>query len=343
MRAYLAIFLCFLSSGLFAAHRTLNVYGWGGELPRSLIRDFEQETGINIYFSTYDSNETLYAKLHATKQQPVYDVIMPSAYFVERLKNQKFLEKLDKTKLPHLKNIDRSFNGQDYDAFNEHSVPLIWGITGLFYNSKWIKNPPTSWEALWNPGYKHTLMLIDDPREVFGMALLTLGYSPNDINPAHITQAYEKLQALAPNIKLFASDGIKSLMIDEEVHIGPAYNGDAFKAQQENLNIKLVYPEEGYAMWIDCLSIMKNAPHREEAYIFIDFLLRAKSAATIAKKEGHAITNRAGIALLPETTRNNLIIYPPKEVIERSIVQRDMPNNILRLYNYYWQQLKFSL
>lgn len=341
MRLLIVLIACSLSCNLFAK-KIVNVYAWGGEIPKSLIQTFEHETGIKVNFSTYDNNETLYAKLKATPH-PMYDVVLPSAYFIERLKKQDLLAGLDKNRLPNLKNLDPAFTNNNYDPHNHYSLPLIWGATGIFYNQAWVKKTPLTWGDLWDKQWRHQLMLLDDPREVFGMALLKLGYSPNDSNLEHIEQAFQSLQALAPNIKIFASESIQSIMIDADAMLGTAWNADVFKARLENTNIQFVYPDDGFVIWIDCLALLKNAPHPDEAYTFLNFMLKATSAASLALAEGHAITNQAGKKLLPESTQKNTMIYPSSDVLKHGVIQRDLDKQILELYNTYWQKLKFSL
>lgn len=332
--------LFILSSSLFAS-KVVNVYVWGGEIPRSIIQKFEQETKIKVNFSTYDSNETLYAKLRAS-QQSIYDVILPSAYFVERMKNKRLLNKIDPTKLSNLSNIEKSFTHHPYDDGNQYSIPLIWGATGIFYHQKKIKHPPKTWQALWQTQEPKQMMLLDDSREVFAAALLSLHYSPNDRNVAHIQAAFQALQRLIPQIKLFSSEGVQATMIDEDALYGSAWNGDVFKAQAENPDIQFIYPKEGFVIWIDCLAMPVNPPHPTEAYQFINYLLRADVSADIALKEGHAITNWAGKKQLPKSIRDNPIIYPSAAILKRGVVQRDLDDETLALYNQYWQALKLS-
>ncbi|NCT56784.1 MAG: spermidine/putrescine ABC transporter substrate-binding protein [Legionella sp.] len=342
IKRLLIIFLAGLLSTPLWAAKTLNLYIWGGEIPKALIQTFEHETGIKVNLSTYDSNETLYAKLKATPH-PMYDIVLPSAYFVERLKKQKLLNPLDHNRLPNLKNLDPAFTNNHYDPHNQYSVPLIWGITGIFYNQAWIKHIPTHWGDLWDTSWQGQLMLLDDPREAFGMALLKLGYHPNDSDPKHIEEAFQSLKTLAPNIKIFASEGIQSILIDGDAMVGVTWNADALKAYRENKNIRFTYPAEGFVMWIDCLAILKNAPHPDEAYAFINFMLKASSAASLALAEGHAITNQAGKQQLPENIQNNPMTYPAPEILKRGIIQRDLDEKTLEIYNTYWQKLKFSL
>lgn len=341
MNRLLTILLCVLISNASLAQKIVNVYAWGGEIPKKVIQQFERETGITVNFSTFDSNETMYAKLRSSKQS-IYDVVLPSAYFVERMRKQGMLAQLDHRQLSNINNIDPHFTKNDYDHGNHYSIPLIWGATGIFYNQHWVKDTPKSWQSLWNKRWRLQLMLLDDPREVFAAALMSLNYSPNDTDPQHIHAAYEKLLMLAPNIKLFGSDGIQAVLIDGDAIMGSAWNGDVFKAHAENDQIKFVYPAEGFVIWIDCLAIPLNPPHPNEAYQFINYMLKANTAAQIALKEGHAITNRPGKNLLPDSVRNNTTVYPTDEILKRAHVQRDVPDEILALYSHYWQALKLS-
>lgn len=337
---------CILIAFFFFAFKVysapvVNVYAWGGEIPKKLVQDFEKESGIKVHFSTYDSNETMYAKLQASRQT-VYDVILPSAYFVERMKRQGMLERLDPHELPNLKNLDARFVNNEYDPGNQFSVPIIWGATGIFFNDNWVSQPPKKWNDLWNPKWRQQLMLLDDSREIFAIALMSLGFNPNDTNPEHIKKAYTHLLDLVPNIKLFASDSIQAIMIDEDALIGSSWNGDAFKAHEENKAIEFIYPEDGFVIWVDCLAIPKNPPHRKEALQFINFMLKAEASVQIALREGHAITNAKGRALLPVSIQNNPMVYPSAEIMAKGQFQRDVGEKTLLLYNQYWEHLKLA-
>lgn len=339
MKKLLMTCLFCLNTVVFAK-QTVNVYAWGGEIPAKVIRDFENTTNIHVNFSTYDSNETLYAKLKAGGLG-TYDVILPSAYYVERMRKQKMLLRLDHKKLPNYNNLMPDFTQQAYDLKNVYSIPIIWGITGLFYPEH-SQPIPKRWADLWQPKWHHQLVLLDDAREVFSMALLSLGYSANDENPAHLEAAFQHLLKLKNNIRLFASDNIQSIIIDEDAKAGMVWNGDAFKAQSENAGIAFQFPQEGYVMWVDCLAIPKNAPHQQAAYQFINYLLSQQAGKTIALEEGHAITNAVARQQLPDNIKNNPLIYPKKNIMEKAQVQRDVSAKTLALYNRYWQRLKLS-
>ncbi|ASQ46356.1 ABC transporter substrate-binding protein [Legionella clemsonensis] len=341
MNRILLLFALLLAATSLWAQRVVNVYVWGGEIPKKVVQQFEQETGIRVNFSAYDSNETMYAKLKASSNS-IYDVILPSAYFVERMQKQGMLTRLEAQKLPNLSNLAENFTNTDYDPGNHYSVPIIWGATGIFYNKSYVTNPPKTWQELWQRRWRRQLMLLDDPREIFAIALMSLGFDPNDTNPVHIDKAFHHLLQLVPNIKLFASDSIQAIMIDEDAIAGSSWNGDAFKAHVENNKIAFNYPQDGFVIWVDCLAIPTNPPHLEEAYEFINFILRPDVGVKIALIEGHAITNAKSKALLPDSFSKNPIVYPSPDVLNRGHFQRDVGEETLALYSQYWQQLKLA-
>jgi spermidine/putrescine transport system substrate-binding protein len=340
VRIFAWLFFCILTHA-HAARSVVNVYVWGGEIPKQVIHAFERSTGIKVNFSTYESNETLYAKLKANKHG-IYDVILPSSYYVERMRTQGMLTPLDKTQLSHLSHLDPFFTNNDYDPHNQYSIPLIWGTTGIFYNQNKTQIKPTSWQDLWHPQFKNALLLLDDAREVFSMALLHLGYTPNDANPQHIKEAYETLLSLTPNIKLFTTEGIQALLIDEDVDVGMAWNGDAYKARVENKALQFVYPTEGFVIWVDCLAIPANPPHLKEAYAFIQFMLQPDIAKQMGLMQGHAITNATGQSLLPQNIQHDPMIYPPATQLTHGHFQGYPGEEAIDLYNAYWQALKLS-
>jgi spermidine/putrescine transport system substrate-binding protein len=340
MMRYGLLFLLTWMTGVNATP-TVNVYVWGGEIPHAVIQQFEASTGIKVHFSTYDSNETLYAKLKANPKGS-YDVIMPSTYYVERMKSQGMLARLDPAQLGNLNHLDPFFKNNAYDPQNAYSAPLIWGATGIFYNHNYVKQPPMTWAALWHPNYKNQLLLLDDSREVFAMALMALGYSADDANPTHIKAAFNHLLLLIPNIKLFSTEGIQALLIDEDTTLGMAWNGDVYKSHLENNALEFIYPKEGFVIWIDCLAIPFNAPHPIAAHAFINFLFRPEIAQQIARSQGHAITNATAKAQLPQSIQDDPMVYPPDDIRARGTIQRYPGEQAVNLLNQYWQALKLA-
>lgn len=335
------IFLFFLSPAVWAKSNILNVYNWSNYLPNDVIRQFEKETGIHVNYSTYDGNDTLYAKLKADPHAG-YDIIVPSSYFVDRMRNEHMLKVLDKSQLGNFKYLDKALLNKPFDPDNQYSIPYFWGSTGIVVNKKYFDpSTITSWQDLWNPRFKDQLLILDDPHDVFSMGLMALGYSANDSNSAHLQQAYEKLKALLPNIKLFNSDAAKVNYIDEDATIGMGYSGDTYQAITENPDLVYIYPKEGFVVWIDCMAIPKYAPHVENAYKFMNFLMRPDIAAKLSQELGYASPNEAAKALLPKVMRDNAAIYPDDKVLARAQFEED-PGNIDMTYEKYMEELKVS-
>ena len=337
----LFIFMMF-SMPAFSANNVVNVYAWTGEIPDFIVRQFENETHIKVNFSTFENNEIMFAKIRASKTAG-YDVVTPSSYYIDRMSRQGYLEKLDKTKFSNWNNLNPDFLHPTYDKNNDYSTPFIWGVAGIFYNKKYIDgNSLKKWSDLWEKRFYNQLLLLDDTREIFSMALLSLDYSANDKNPAHIKEAFLKLKSLMPNVKVFSTDTVVSILIDEDANLGMAWNGDAFKAYRENPDIQFIYPEEGFVIWVDNFAVPKNAPHKEAAYAFINFIMRADVAKNIALTTSFPTANLAAQKLLPDYIRNNAKVYPPKEVMQRGQFQTDLGSDTLALYEKYWEELKMG-
>ncbi|OGT55564.1 MAG: spermidine/putrescine ABC transporter substrate-binding protein [Gammaproteobacteria bacterium RIFCSPHIGHO2_12_FULL_43_28] len=342
MRLLKYLLLLLMPLNAIAQEKIVNVYAWANDVPTSLVQQFEKETGIKVNFSTYSNNEIMFTKLRAS-QSAGYDIVMPSSYFVDRMQRQGMLATLDKSKLPNVKNLDAAFLTPAYDPTLNVSIPFVWGITGIFVNRQYHDAAKIKkWSDLWDQRYHNQLMLLDDIREVFSMALLALHYSANDQNPAHIKAAFLKLKTLMPNVKVFSSETIISDIIDDDATLGMAWNGDTFKAARENASIDFVFPEDGFVIWVDNFSIPKNAQHKEEAYQFINFMLRPDIAKETALLLDNSITNAAGRQLLPESIRHNPTIYPSKEVMRRGQFQTDVSEDTLTLLEQYWEELKIG-
>lgn len=324
-----------------SAENILNVYTWAGVIPGYIIQQFEKESGIKVNFSTYDSNEIMYAKLRAGKN-PGYDIVEPSSYYIDRMRRQHMLEKLDKTKLTHFKNLNPDFLDKSYDPQNNYSIPFTWGVTGIFINTDYFApNSVHRWSDLWSAKYADELLMLDDSREVFSIALYTLNLSGNNTNPEHIKQAYLKLKTLIPNIKIFNSSTI-SVLIDEDATIGMVWNGDLFKAKKENPHLDFIYPQDGFVIWVDNFAIPKDAPHQENAYKFLNFMLRADVAKSVALDNNFPTPNLAAQKMLPADIRSSPIVYPSHEVLRRGEFQTDVPDSALALYEKYWERLKMG-
>jgi spermidine/putrescine transport system substrate-binding protein len=266
--------------------------------------------------------------------------VVPSTYFIDKMSKEGMLQKIDKTKLPNFKNLDPNLIHKEFDPNNDYSVPYIWGATGIGINGDAVDpKSVTSWADFWKPEYKNSLLMMDDAREVFQVALTKLGYSGNTTDPKQIEEAYNELQKLRPNILAFNSDNPATPYIEGEVDVGMLWNGSAFVARQAGLPIEVVWPKEGGIFWMDSLAIPANAKNVEGAHKLIDFLLRPEIAAQVAESIGYPTPNLEAKKLLPTEIANDPSLYPSEEVLKKGEWQSDVGNTNI-LYEEYFQKLK---
>lgn len=339
MKKLLACAALLTTSMVASANGQLYIYNWTEYMPEEVLNRFTKETGIKVVYSTYDSNEAMYAKLKLTGEQG-YDIAVPSTYYVNKMRQENLLQKIDKSKLTNFKNLDKKLLDGSYDPDNEYSVPYLWGTTGLAVNAAEIDpSQVISWADLWKPEYKGQVLLTNDLREVFHLGLAVQGYSGNTTDENEIKAAYEKLRSLIPNVRLFDSESPKQAYLSGEANIGMIWSGEAFMANQENPDIQYIYPKDGVIIWVDSLVIPTNARNPEAAHKFIDFLLRPEIAKIIAEEIGYSTPNQKAVELLDEEVRNNRIAYPTEEDLKKSEFQNDV-GSAITIYEQYWERLK---
>ena len=297
------------------------------------------ETGIKVIYSTYESNETMYAKLK-TYKDGAYDLVVPSTYYVDKMRKEGMIQKIDKSKLSNFSNLDPDMLNKPFDPNNDYSIPYIWGATAIGVNGDAVDpKSVTSWADLWKPEYKGSLLLTDDAREVFQMALRKLGYSGNTTDPKEIEAAYNELKKLMPNVAAFNSDNPANPYMEGEVNLGMIWNGSAFVARQAGTPIDVVWPKEGGIFWMDSLAIPANAKNKEGALKLINFLLRPDVAKQVAETIGYPTPNLAARKLLSPEVANDKTLYPDAETIKNGEWQNDV-GAASSIYEEYYQKLK---
>ena len=342
MKKGLVLSLLLSFSPLVWAAEKVVLYNWSDYIPDSLLADFTKETGIQVEVSTYDSNETMFARLNLLGGKG-YDLAVPSSFFVEKMIKQHLLQPIDKNKLTQFKNLDPKMTNMSFDPDNQYSVPYLWGTTAIAVNAdevdpKSIKH----WQDLWDPKYKKQILLLDDVRDIFLMGLKVKGFSDNTTDPKEIEQAYLALKELMPNVQTFLSDSPKGPLIQGDVNIAVMWNGEAYMAAKEMDNVAYIYPDEGVTLWVDNFVIPKQAANVENAHKLIDFILRPSSAATILKEIGYSTPNLAAIPLLSAEMAKDTSIFPPDPVVKNGSLHSDLGESNA-LYESYWQKLKAGL
>lgn len=337
----MAICVAGMSQLAFAAAKgsgEVIVYNWSDYIPEDVLRDFTKETGIKVVYSTYESNEAMLAKVKLLKGK-TYDVVCPSTYFIPQMIADGLLAELDHSKLPNLAQMDPRLMNQSFDPGNKHSVPYMWGTYGLIVNKKYAKGMEiNSWKDLLRPEFKNRIMLSDDPRDTIGMALMACGYSPNSRNEAEIKEAFDFLGKIRPNVRVFDVTASKRAMVNEETYIGCIWNGDADLAMQENSDLEFVYPKEGVVMWADNFGITSGAANLDNAYIFLNYMMRPDIALRCMEEYGYSTPNLKSFDIMDEEMRGNVILNPTDKELENALMLDDI-GDAQRVYNQYWEKL----
>lgn len=317
--------------------KVLNVYNVGDYIDEELITKFEEETGIDVLYETYDTNEMMYQKVRSGSTN--YDLVFPSDYMVEKMNNENILQKIDFKNIPNFKYIEAGFINPVYDKSNEYSVPYMWGTFGILYNTKMVDESVDSWDILWNPKYKDNIMMLDSVRDTMGIALKKLGYSINSTNPKEINEAKELLMEQKDLVMAYVNDEGKDRLLGEEVAMGIIYSGDAVTLMEENSNLRYAIPKEGTNKWVDAMCIPTTAQNKKEAEMFINFLLEPENAKINAEYIGYSIPNTGALKLLDEEITNNPVAYPSEKVLDKSETFIDIGKDI-KIYDRAWIELK---
>ena len=301
---------------------TLNVYNWGEYISDGsddsldVNKAFEELTGIKVNYTTFDTNESLYAKLRSGGAS--YDIIIPSDYMIGKMIQEDMLEKLDFDLIPNFKYIGESYINPSYDPTNEYSVPYTWGTVGIIYNTNLVTEPVTSWDILWDEQYAGDILMFGNSRDAFGIALKKLGYSLNTEDPDQLQEAADLLKEQKPLVQAYVMDQIYDKMLGGEAALAPYYAGDALTMIADNPDLAFAVPEEGTNRFIDAICIPKGAKNIEAAHMYINFLCEPEVGAANIEYIGYSTPNTASYELLDEEVANDPISYPPEEILEKT-------------------------
>lgn len=313
-------------------NKELVLYTWEGLFPQEVLTDFEDETGIRIISSNFDSNETMFEKVQQSDGKD-YDLVIGDDYIIEQIVNNGLAKELDKEKLKNYDNINPLYQSQFYDPENRYTIPHGAGIPLIVYDPEQVDFEIQGYEDLWNPALEDKIATIASYRAVEGMVLLTMGKSMNEQDPAVIKEAGEKLKELAPNIRMIQDTNTQNALLNGEASVGILYTSQVIAALAENPDLKVVYPKEGLGFGIMNFFIPKNAPDTEEAYAFLDYILEPEVAAKCFDFVGYYCTNKAA----DELVNPDLVV--PDSVTKGEIIQ-NVSTEAEEAYNQNWTEFK---
>ncbi len=324
--------------------KQINLFLWTEYIPADILECFGLVYGIEVNQEFFSSNEELDAKLRAGASG--YDIVHPSDYIINVMIRSGMLEKLDKSRLPNLANLDPGYLAL-YGDQADYVSPYQLGTQAIVYDSARVPNPPKSWADLWSPDYANRLVMIDDTRVIIGMTLLTLGYDINTKDPAQLAEAEARLKELAKNnVKLWDSDSPKTALIAGDADLGVVWNGEAFLAKQELPTIEYVLPTEGAILFQDGFAVPTGAPHADAAYAWMNYLLQGDVAWLLLKDYPYTVPNRAALDYAKANQPDVYAAYADSNITNAS--PEDLKNthrvedvgDALQLYDRVWTEIK---
>ncbi|QIK69391.1 ABC transporter substrate-binding protein [Erysipelothrix sp. HDW6C] len=287
--ALLALFILVgCGSGSGEAKQELRVFNWGEYIDESLITEFEKEFNVKVIYDKFESNEAMYTKLQDGSK---YDILVPSDYMTQRMREEGLLQKVDYSKVPNYENVLPNLKGRHMDPTNEYTVPYFWGNVGILYNKNNVDVADLEsqgWNILMNEKYKGKLYFYDSERDAFMIALKAHGYSMNTTDPAELEVAYNWLVDMRKTMDaIYVTDEVIDGMATGVKDMAVMYSGDANYVLSENPDMAFYSPAEGTNTWVDAMVIPANAPNPELAHTWMNYMIDAESSKAITEAIGY--------------------------------------------------------
>jgi putrescine transport system substrate-binding protein len=337
--------------------RVVNVYNWSDYIDPAVLDDFTKETGIKVKYDTFDSNDILETKLLTGKSG--YDIVVPTAYFLERQIKAGLFQKLDRSKLPNLSNIwpEIAQRLAIYDPGNQYAVNYMWGTTGIGYNVRKTQAalgsaaPVDSWDVVFKPENLAKLrecgvMMLDSSDDILPAALRYLGLDPNSAAPADLEKAADLVSKVRPSVRKFHSSEYLNALATGEICLVVGWSGDIKQAQKRaaeargGIEIGYTIPKGGAQMWFDNFAIPKDAKNVAEAHEFLNYMLRPEVAAKNSNFIAYANGNLASQRFVDKTVLDDKTVYPDVETMKSLYVITAHDANTQRLMNRLWIRIK---
>ncbi len=320
---------------------TLNVFNWGeyisdgAEGMLDVIGAFEKLTGIKVNYTTYESNEAMYAKLKS--ESVAYDIVIPSDYMIQRMAKEGMLKEIDYSKITNYKYILDDYKGQYYDPLNKYTVPYSVGMVGLIYNTEIVKETPTGWDIMWDEKYKGQILNFNNSRDAFAVAQFSLGINVNTTNKSEWDLAANKLIEQNPLLQGRVMDEVFNKMEAGNAAIAPYYAGDFLTMKEVNDSLEFIYPNEGTNIFVDAMCIPSCSQNYEAALMFINFMLEPEVALANAEFTWYATPNSAVLENEDYELYNNEYLYPDYEI--KTEYYYDLDNETRTYFEKLWEKV----
>lgn len=327
---------------------SINVYNWGEYIPDgsdegtiNLNSEFTKLTGIKVNYSTYATNEELYAKLKGGGS--TYDIIIPSDYMISRMIKEDMLEPLDMSNIPNFENIMESFRDPEYDPSSRYSVPYTWGTIGIIYDNTALNEDEVSWETLWDEELSGNILMFDNPRDAFAIAEIMLGYDLNTEDSEKLRKSAQLLKEQKKYIQAYVMDEIFDKMGAGEAIAAPYYAGDAVTLMDEYDHLGFVIPDEGTNLFIDAVCIPRGSKQKQAAEMYINFLCEPDVAYAVTDFIGYSTPNQAAFEMLDDEVKEDGISYLDDDFIEnKTTIYRNLSDEANLEMQTLWTEMKSS-
>ena len=321
----------------------LNIFTWEGYIDyETVIKPFEEETGIKINYATFASNEEMYEKLSAAKGGE-YDIVLASDYMLNTTREAGLMQKFDPAIVNNFANLNPDFTHQYFDPDSEYVVPYVSGIPLIVYDPSVVDIEIKGFNDLWNPALKDSIGLIDDARVTIGMVLLSMHQSMNTTDDAVLAEAAEKLAALKDNIHVLEYENLHNYLVSGDVSVAYTFTPFVALALDANPELKVVWPEEGLGFGIDGCFIPVNAPHAKNANTFLEYLLRPDVASICAQWQYYCSPNAAAQEVLPDWSKQNPVFSGIYDRIVDAEYVKNLPSEDEQKFQDIWTTFKLSL
>lgn len=319
--------------------RVVNFFNWSNYIGKDTLSDFKKSTGIEVRYDLFADEEEMFAKIRAGARG--YDLIVVGDYLIPRFQSLNLIDPIPSGALKNMDNLYARYRKPVYDP-NETTVPYLWGTTGIAYNKKKLKTPPTSWWDLWDPKYKDRVSMLDNVRDCISVAMQLLKIPQTTRDPEDFKKIRELLVKQKPLVKQYSSSSYLNSLVAGEIDLAMTWSGDLFQAARDNPDLDYVLPKEGTYMWVDCLAMLRGSRHKEDTLRLIDYLLEPQVGASIANFVRYPSPNEKAFPFVDASLRKDPRVYPTPAVQKQLSLHHTLDSEQSELWNQTWADVKVA-